>query len=160
MSPAVTLHSLLSLSGGFKVLHIIFPREYELLLSLWSSLHTLPSVLGIAWLSGTQPHVLQLLFLLCPGETSVWRRWGRGCSRMPIYLNVKTTFLSPALPAIILPEDLTCFSVGRQHDYLGNPPSQSWQRLQLLVKGSPLFCFCSCIVIYRLDLDFKDPSIS
>lgn len=69
VSPAVTLHSLLSLSGGFEVLNIIFPREYDLLLSLWSSLPPLPSILGIAWLSGTQPRVLQLLFLLCPGES-------------------------------------------------------------------------------------------
>lgn len=65
MSPAVTLHSLLSLSGRFKVLNIIFPREDDLFLSLWSSLPTLPSILKIARLSGTQPQVLQLLFLLC-----------------------------------------------------------------------------------------------
>lgn len=69
VSPAVTLHSLLSLSVGFQVLNILFPREHDLFLNLWISLSTLPSILGIAWLSGAQPHALQLLFLLCPGES-------------------------------------------------------------------------------------------
>lgn len=162
MSPAVTLHSLLSLSGRFKVLNIIFPREDDLFLSLWSSLPTLPSILKIARLSGTQPQVLQLLFLLC-GRKNLQFGGGGGGRGQDAHLPEREGHIpqssspshNPALrlhllngeAAWRLPQTSCLTTLGKTATVDERKPAV-------------LFLLRCCFVIFRLDLDFKDPCIS
>lgn len=77
MSPAVTLHSLLSLPGRFKILNIIFPGEYELSLSHGAACP--PPLNTQDWLAlwKAASGFPAALPALSRKEPLVWRQWGR-----------------------------------------------------------------------------------